>query len=87
MLSARREASDRHVRHQLDQEQLARAEQLSIWSVEEELAAEKRMQRDMRGARPRGHLNRPLAPDRHGPGRALGIERMAFGLGCSPTCR
>ena len=47
MLSARREASDRLVRDQLDQQQLARAEQLSISSAEEELADEKRLQRDM----------------------------------------
>ena len=39
----RREASDRHVRDQLDQQQLARATQLSMWSAEEvELADEKR---------------------------------------------
>ena len=49
VLSARREASDRLVRDQLDQQQLARAEQLSIISsAEEELADEKRTQRSMR---------------------------------------
>ena len=42
-------ASDRLVRDQLDQQQLARAEQLSIISsAEEELADEKRTQRSMR---------------------------------------
>ena len=34
VLSARRKASDRQVRHELDQQQVARAEQLSIWSAE-----------------------------------------------------
>ena len=47
-LSARREASDRLVRDQLDQQQFARAEQLSIISsAGEELADEKRLQRAM----------------------------------------
>ena len=49
VLSARREASVRLVRDQLDQQQLARVEQLSIISSEEEeLADEKRLQRATR---------------------------------------
>ena len=77
VLSARRDASDRHVRHQLDQQQLARGS--SRYGVRKRswlLRREKRIQRDMRCA---GSF-KPLAPDRHGPGRALGIERVAFGL-------
>ena len=49
VLSARCEASDCLVRDQLDQRQLARAEQLSIISsAEEKLVDEKRLQRAMR---------------------------------------
>ena len=52
MLSARREASARLVRDQLNQQQLPRAELLSISSAEQELADEKRLtrreQRDMK---------------------------------------
>ena len=85
VLSARREASDRLVRDQLDQQQLARAEQLSVWSAEEELAAEKRMQRDMRCAgpfKPSVSARSPQAWPRPRD-RTDGL----WPLGCGPTCR
>ena len=47
VISARREASVRRMRDQLNRQQLARAELLSISTAQQELADENRLQRDM----------------------------------------